>query len=219
MRRRILTARDQVAMLAPWREASYADTPEEERGDWDEDDWDQYHAEMELRKTPTNGNHPVVDQIHNEFNDWWENGGTPGNEWSAGPDEDGVDRGPIGHWPTVENFLKERYPAAYRGLGYGYEEAKAVLDNEGEIHRAHPESYRGESDPAKQPKPYETGNDAVAKYGYDPREIASAAMYLHNLSRGIESFSATSWEDDGRLYDIARKRHQMQRNYENRQSS
>ncbi len=191
----------------------YVDVPEEERGEWDDEDWNNYHAEVEAGGLkPTKGDYPIVDQVHDEFNDWWDNGGTPGEGYD--PDhlyEEVVNRGPIGHWPTVENFLKDRYPAAYRGLGYGYEEAKAILDNEGEIYRP------GESDLLEQPKPYETGQEPLEQYGYDSKEIASAVMYLHNLSRGIGgNYDEHAGEDGARLWNIYQKRQQMQHNYESR---
>lgn len=222
---RIITAREQVEMLAPWRTAAgwkYMDVPEEDRNEWDEEDWENYHAEVEAGgEKPTKGEHPIVDQVHSEFNDWWNNGGSPGKDYD--PDElyEGVvSRGPIGHWPTVENFLKDRYPASYRGLGYGDEEAKAVLDGDGEIHRSERaiSQYPGESNPLEQPKPYETGQNAVDRHGYDPKEIASAVMYLHNLSRGIDgSYDGQRGDDGARLWKIFQNRQQMQRDYEQRQ--
>lgn len=188
-------------LTAVW---DYVDVPEEERGDWDDEDWENYHAEVDAGGLkPTKGEYPIVDQIHDEFNDWWDKGGTPGKNYDPDALDDGVKRGPIGHWPTVENFLKDRYPAAYRGLGYGWEEAKAVLDGE-DIYRF-PQgitNYRG----------YETGQDAIDRHGYDPKEVASAMMYLHNLSRGIDgSYDHHRGEDGARLWNIFQKRLKMQR--------
>lgn len=182
----------------------YINVPEEERGDWDDEDWENYHAEVDAGGLkPTKGEYPIVDQIHDEFSDWWDKGGTPGKNYDPDALDDGVKRGPIGHWPTVENFLKDRYPAAYRGLGYGWEEAKAVLDGE-DIYRF-PQgvtNYRG----------YETGQDAIDRHGYDPKEVASAMMYLHNLSRGIDgSYDHHRGEDGARLWNIFQKRLKMQR--------
>jgi len=193
-------------LTAVW---DYVDVPEEERGDWDDEDWENYHAEVDAGGLkPTKGEYPIVDQIHDEFNDWWDKGGTPGKNYDPDALDDGVKRGPIGHWPTVENFLKDRYPAAYRGLGYGWEEAKAVLDGE-DIYRF-PQgitNYRG----------YETGQDAIDRHGYDPKEVASAMMYLHNLSRGIDgSYDHHRGEDGARLWNIFQKRLKMQRDYERR---
>lgn len=104
-------------------------------------------------------------------------------------------RGPIGWWPNVENFLKQKYPAAHKGFEAGLEEAVPSLDS---------------SRPS-----YETGQDALSKYGYDPREIAAGMVFLHNESHPFRGDMAQ--KDQQRLTDIYNRRVEMQENYNQKQ--
>lgn len=115
-------------------------------------------------------------------------------------------RGPIGYWPHIEDFLKEKYPAAHRGLTMGFEDAMPLLDGENEIEDM-PWLNGAES--------YETGHAAQQKYGYDPKEVVSALLLLHNDTHpGRENYLKS---DQARLLDIAQKRHKMQQAYEKSQ--
>ena len=85
-------------------------------------------------------------------------------------------------WRNIEKFLQKHYPASYRGLDMGFEEAQPILDAKSlspavkvyrERHPAPPRAYR----------PYETGPEAYSQYGYDPREIAAGMLLLHNRSQ------------------------------------
>ena len=110
-----------------------------------------------------------------------------------------MERGPIGHWPNIEQFMSSRYPAAFRGLSNGYEEAAPLLDLKGS---------------------YQTGPEAVAQYGYDPAEIAAGMLLLHNRSavdrakRNGGGYFDPSPADQARLNDIAQKRHEMQERFD-----
>jgi ribosomal protein S18 acetylase RimI-like enzyme len=151
----------------------------------------------------------LVSRLHDEFHDWWDkNGEEPDDIFGeGGEDEDGyggdpnayATRGPIGHWPNIENFLKERYPAAHKDLGAGLEEAASGLDGR----------WVGDE--------YETGPEAEARHGYDPKEVAASMLLLHNDSHPLRGHLAD--EDQARLNDIAQKRYQMQRTYEQRQTT
>jgi len=173
MTRRIITAREQVEMLSPWRTAAV-----------DPDS---------------------VKKLEKEFYDWHENE-SGGLDDEMAPDYD-VDRGPISYWPHIENFLSQKYPAAFRGHGAGREDAGQILDGH------HPEDdghrMRGPGDKT----PYETGPEAIAKYGYDPAEIAASMVLLHSKSDPY----ASSTLEQHRLVDIFNKRQRMQRDYEQNQ--
>ena len=199
MSRRIRTAREQYDLAAPWRLAAVTQS--------------------------------LVDQLHGEFKQWHADN-NPGyddsEDWTPGVDPNNVERGPIGNWKNVENFMQERYPAAHRGHSMGLERAKPLLD----ISLNDPESYDPQSDPRgwrrdetgrvvpkTDPdsilKPYETGPDAYQKYGYDPSEIAAGMMLLHNQSHPFRGDLAQ--EDQDRLNSIFQKRQKMQRDYDSRQ--
>lgn len=136
----------------------------------------------------------LVDRLHDEFHQWWHGTGqTP----HPGADPE---RGPIGHWPHVEQFLFEKYPMAHLGLDMGNEEAAPVMD--------------GNTIPYLQGAEYETGPAAVSEHGYDPKEIAAGMVLLHNQSHPLRGDLAQ--EDQARLNDIFDKRVKMQRNYEQR---
>lgn len=149
----------------------------------------------------------VLHGLDSEFSAWAEeNGKTNPYDGRFGD----VHRGPIGYWPNIEGFMQERYPAAYRGLTNGMEDVQPILeiDDDAEIPQwLGPNAVR-----------YETGPEAIAQHGYDPKEIAAAMLALHSAShpgRGEEWRS----KDVSRLHDIAQKRHQMQRDYDSRPRS
>lgn len=163
----------------------------------------------------------LTERLHKEFTDWYK---TPeASDWfehhlqtSGWPVEKlreiaqtGMDeRGPIGYWPNIEGFLKAKYPAAHRNLGMGYEEARVLMDWD----KTHPGQSTGNI------SPYETGPEAVAKYGYDPKEIAAAMLAMHNSSDPLRMNSdpEIGTMDIDRLNEIAQKRYQMQRKFEQR---
>jgi GNAT superfamily N-acetyltransferase len=124
-------------------------------------------------------------------------------EWHAGqPSGNGGHLG-LFYWPNIENFLKEKYPAAHRGFSYGREQAGEVLDD-----RANP--YHG-------PQPYDTDYSAQQSLGYDPEEIAAGMLLLHNQTNGSSRFRERG--DKQRLVNIFDRRQQMQRNYEQQQDN
>lgn len=134
-----------------------------------------------------------VDRIEAEFNDWWDT-----NDLELPPDSWDGARGPIGHWGTVEKFLRDKYPAAYQGFSMGLEEAADTLDR--------PEHHRNA---------YPTGPEAIAQYGYDPAEIAASLVLLHSQTHPFRRDEV----DQRRLTDIFDKRMRMQRDYEKRTSA
>jgi ribosomal protein S18 acetylase RimI-like enzyme len=62
--------------------------------------------------------------------------------------------------------------------------------------------------------PYDTGPEAVERHGYDPAEVAASMLLLHNRSHPLRG--DMEQRDVDRLTGIVQKRHQMQRDYENR---
>jgi GNAT superfamily N-acetyltransferase len=147
-------------------------------------------------------NQDLVDRLDGEFWDWAEANNVT-NPYLR--DDVEQERGAIGHWPSIERFLKKRYPAAHRGLEMGSEEARPMLD------QPSAQTYA----PLWGKDRYETGPDAVAQHGYDPKEIAAGMLLLHNQSHPLRGDLAQ--EDQDRLTDIFTKRQQMQRDYEQRQ--
>lgn len=143
----------------------------------------------------------LVDRLGGEFHDWAEANNVT-NPYLRDDIEQG--RGPIGHWPSIERFLKENYPAAHRGLEMGSEEARPMLDQPSDQTHA----------PLWGKERYETGPDAIARHGYDPKEVAASMLLLHNQSHPFRGDLAQ--EDQDRLNGIAQKRFQMQRQYEQR---
>lgn len=154
---------------------------------------------------PTLGKHGAIsrdsiNRLEDEFYDWHENeSGGLDNEMA--PDYD-PDRGPISYWPHIENFLSQKYPAAFRGHGAGRENAGRILEG-------HPpeDGMRGPGDET----PYETGPEAVAKYGYDPAETAASMVFLHGRT---DPHADPSEYDQGWLANLFHTRQKMQRNYE-----
>lgn len=140
----------------------------------------------------------LVDRLHDEFDDWME----------AQPAVNFPQWG-IGHWPNIEKFLKDKYPAAHRGLGMGMEEAQPLIDQK-------PRGLYGDPMPEGR-DPYPTGPEAESQHGYDPKEIAAGMLLLHNKANPFRGEMVQ--EDQDRLNDIFTKRQQMQRSFEERTAS
>ena len=143
-------------------------------------------------------NQELIDRLGDEYHSWYDENGNEALNWA--------DRGPLGNWRQIENFMKAKYPAAYRGFDAGMETAGDVLDqNEwGQMLTNKGERWRE----------YETGPDAISQYGYDPKEIAAGMLLLHNKTHSQRGDRLD--QDIDRLSDIAQKRMQMQRDYESR---
>lgn len=156
-------------------------------------------------------NQDLVDRLHGEFKDWRKQ--QPRGSIFGGGIIGGID-----HWPNIEMFLKDNYPAAHRGLEMGHEQAGLLMDGipPSMIEGNNPDISSQYSVGASF-DPYETGPEAEAQYGYDPKEIAAAMLLLHNKSDRFRG--DMSHEDQARLNDIAQKRYQMQRDYEQRQTT
>ena len=111
----------------------------------------------------------------------------------------------LDHWPTIERFLKDEYPAVYRGHELGRENAGMLVDYPDKtIHSL------GMGDRS----PYETGPEAIDRYGYDPAEIAAGMVWLHTKAQSLSGDVPEM--DQQRLYDIWNKRKKMQQDYEQR---
>ena len=150
----------------------------------------------------------LVDRIRGEFDEWAVDYAEPTEDIYG----DKYNRGPIGEWKNVENFLYERYPAAHKNHDYGQEEAAWALDGYQPMpYQLHSQGKEYGADLT----PYETGNEAVATHGYDPAEIAAAMVLLHNQSHPLREDLAKV--DQDRLTDIYTKRTKMQRDYEQAQ--
>lgn len=155
----------------------------------------------------------MVNQLHDEFSDWYDHTGHASDHDAAArqrvQENYGItDNGPVSHWPNVENFLKEHYPAAHRGLEMGMEHAGPLLDGE--------EPWPDTDEPASR-EPYQTGPDAVARHGYDPKGVAAAFMLMHlQVNNREKRWPGITDEAQQRLNDIFDKRQQMQRQHEQR---
>lgn len=132
----------------------------------------------------------VTTKLHGEFNDWAAPLAAAGK---IGPYPTNL----VTHWPYVEQFMKAKYPAAHRGFNMGHEEARPAI-NRGLLH---PEKAV-----------YETGPEAVGKYGYDPSEIAAGMLLLHEQGRPSAETS-----DKRMLNKIYQNRVKMQQQYDQRQ--
>ena len=158
---------------------------------------------------PKSFDYTLVDRLEQEFNDW-----ATKNNITNPSDLPWAPRGPIGHWPNIENFLKTNYPASYRNLAMGDELTRPLLDRGGTPkYRADPlgSPPRANPDEEASQQPYETGPDAVAQHGYDPKEVAAAMLLLHDDSHIGRTLLK---RDQNRLFDIVKKRHQMQEAYD-----
>lgn len=169
---------------------------------------------MDLPERTAALNQDLVNRLDKQFHDWWTD--TFAARYKAGApevkgwlDHGDHDAGPSSHWPNIEAFLKERYPAAHKGHDMGLEEAARPLDGLGPM----PYQQRGTADLT----PYETGPEAVSKHGYDPAEVAASMLLLHNRSNPFRG--DMEQRDVARLTDIVQKRTQMQRNYDQRQAA
>lgn len=143
----------------------------------------------------------LTDRLQGEFEDWW-----AGAMKQRGFKHDC--REPFDQWGEIELFLKDKYPAAYRGLNMGMEKAQPLIDQQ--------KGHFGDPVPHSH-DPYPTGPDAIAQHGYDPKEIAAGMLLLHNEAHGYRT-DLTQIDHD-RLFDIAQKRSKMQRDYESRQKT
>ena len=172
-------------------------------------------------------NQDMIDRLHGEFTDWWGTHGPAHLEQSIAAsgwpektlrsmaERAMTERGPVGYWPNVEGFLKAKYPASHKNLFMGYEEARTLLD--WEKNHAPDHSPGGVS-------LYETGPQAEAVHGYDPKEIAAAMLLLHNKSDAHRNDRSDpmvrkmdiSGQDIDRLNEIAQKRSEMQQAFEQR---
>jgi hypothetical protein len=154
-------------------------------------------------------NEETIGKLHSEFRDWWRSGDGPAAfnshpliVWCRKQNQESYRRiqnemkrrGPIGWWPNVENFLKQKYPAAHKNFEAGLEDAVFWLDKGGV---------------------YDTGQDSISQHGYDPREIAAGMVFLHNESHPFRGDMAQ--KDQQRLTDIYNKRVQMQEEYNQKQ--
>ena len=181
---RIITAREQVEMLAPWRTASEFDpmkVTNRLKGEFY--DWFDTLPDHRLQEIKNIKMHPFMD--HHENN-------------------------PVSHWPTVERFLKDKYPAAHRGFMTGREDASHWLDDPDDENES--PMMENEDD---WPEPYSSADHQ--KLGYDPQEVAAGMVLLHNRAHSGRQDSYLN-TDKKRLVDIYNKRQQMQRNYEQRQA-
>lgn len=185
MSRRIVTAREQHEMLSPWRTASGFDpmaVTTKLKGEFH--DWFDSLPEHRLDELKNIEMHPFMD--HHENN-------------------------PVSHWPTVERFLKDKYPAAHRGFMTGHEDASMWLDNPNNEYEDPMLEGDDEFGSLPPPEPYSSADHQ--KLGYDPQEVAAGMVLLHNRAHSgrQDSYLET---DKKRLVDIYNKRQQMQRNYE-----
>lgn len=161
-------------------------------------------------------NEDLLGQLHGEFHDWYAEHGNEKLNWAG--------RGPLGNWHQIENFLKDRYPEAHKGLTTGKEQAGPLLDNGyngdtpgvdecpkcfGHPFHAKDCAHCGGTGESPVPMAYETGPDTIARNGYDPKEIAAGMLLLHNRTHPHRSDLEQG--DNDRLSEIARMRSQMQR--------
>ena len=120
----------------------------------------------------------------------------------------------------MENFLKDKYPAAHRGFAMGLEDAATHLRDP---HQTYHSPMHMDDDPegdgshfdANPPEPYSTDHKTIQGLGYDPRR--SPPEWCCCITRHTPVAGNAYEEDDkGRLVDIFNKRQKMQRDYEQR---
>jgi GNAT superfamily N-acetyltransferase len=176
---------------------------------------------MAIFKTAVDLVKDYTDGLSKEFHDWARQqeyvpvGFSKNDPLVINPDYTKPMGGPLTYWDNIEGFIKDRYPAAYRGYRYGEENASDALD--GRALRM-PAQYSPYPNRTHHPN-YESGPEAVEKYGYDPRQVAAGFMYLHTNAHEQArpgSRGPHMSRDIDRLSDIFQKRYQMQRNYEQR---
>lgn len=136
----------------------------------------------------------LTHRLHGEFTDWY-------GQQPPRPDNAAWHLG-LGHWPNIEDFLKDRYPAVHRGFWQGREQAGRLLDDP-------------DLDPRASNKPYEVDDRTCAALGYDPEEIAAGVLMLHNQNNNANWVQTKG--DRQRLVNIFQHRQRMQRDYEQRQ--
>jgi GNAT superfamily N-acetyltransferase len=162
---------------------------------------DRHNARVAMRRMRIAAfNQELIDRLRGEYHDWYDENGNEALNWAG--------RGPLGNWRQIENFMKTKYPAAHRGLNAGQESVMPLLDFGSRVLSP----LNGQKDTTA---PYETGPEAFKQYGYDPKEVAAGMLLLHNQSHPQRG-DMLDYDID-RLSDIAQKRSEMQRNYEQRQ--
>lgn len=155
-------------------------------------------------------NQEFVDNLKREFHDWHK-------QQPKGSIFGGGMIGGLNEWPNIEKFLKDKYPAAHRNLNMGHEQAGLLMDGFDPSGIEGGDPYSSDHMPEASFDAYETGPEAINRYGYDPKEIAAGMLLLHNKTDRFRG--DMSHEDQQRLVDIAQKRFTMQRDYEQRQNT
>jgi len=168
-----------------------------------------------LRRMAAAVHEDLLGQLHDQFMGWYAEHGNERLNWAG--------RGPLGNWHQIENFLKMHYPAAHKGITTGKEQAGHLMDT-GFIGDGNDYCPKCEDHPYHKPNcpvcggveiadgslAYETGPEAIARHGYDPKEIAAGMLLLHN--RTHPNRNNLEEGDLDRLSEIARTRSQMQPN-------
>jgi glutaredoxin-like protein NrdH len=180
------------------RTAMPATPPEYKSNEWYDDDYEAWYDDVDK-----GFNEPIkqlTDRLHKEFTDW----ATPlveKTEWPYGGKWKPEPADLVGEWPYVERFLKDKYPAVHRGFDMGREEALSLATDTVDKNYQNKHHTQG----------YPTGPDAIAQYGYDPKEIAAGMLMLHTPA-GTKHVTPTK----DVLNDIFQKRQRMQRQYDER---
>lgn len=151
---------------------------------------------------PTGGNDfdplGVTTRLKGEFDNWASPLAAAGK---IGP----YPKNLVTHWPYVEQFMKEKYPAAHKGFDMGMEQARPALTYSISTYGKPPDKHNSGYEK------YEMGPEAISKYGYDPSEIAAGMLLLHNSGRASAEAGGL---DEKHLVEIYKKRHQMQQQYD-----
>lgn len=237
MMRRIVTAREQVEMLSPWRKTADRVDFRWERsfdggGGWILVTRSPDGNPVTISTRPTSGQRSsarqaaafdpmkVTNRLRNEFYDWFDNLSDDRlheiRNIELHPFMDHHENNPVGHWPTVERFLKDKYPAAHRGFMSGFEDASMWLDNPNNEYESPMLEGDDEFGSLPPPEPYSSADHQ--QLGYDPQEVVAGMVLLHNRAHSGRQDSYLN-TDKKRLVDIYHKRQQMQRDHEQRQVS
>lgn len=151
----------------------------------------------------------VTNRLENEFYDWQEQQPEDrysDHEWNIG----------IGHWPAVEDFLKDRYPAAHRGFANGREDAWAFMKGYNDSPIDYAKYLADDEEPYDyDAQPYQVDLSTQQQLGYDPEEVVAGMVLLHNKAHSGRG-NAYEPEDKQTLVDIFNKREKMQQDYERR---
>lgn len=148
-------------------------------------------------------NQDLVDRLHGEFHDWWKTA-------PEDPDDDREweyygDGSPMNSWAHIERFMSDRYPAAHKNQFGGNDEARPNLLSETRRNRTW------------------GGPEEIGQHGYDPAEIAAGMLVLHNRAHANPPYNDEGDSfgdfDMGYLTRAFDKRQQMQRDYEQRQTT